>query len=73
LLGGLFNLVIFGYGLKTQGTAIAVVAAVGVVACIVFSLAIRVKARNEAFFTSGGGRTDVPETADASALPAAES
>jgi hypothetical protein len=58
LVGGLFNLVIFAYGLKTQGTTIAVVAAVGVVVCIVLAVVIRGAAKNEAFFTSGGGRTD---------------
>jgi hypothetical protein len=46
--------------------------AVGVVACIVLSFAVRAKARNETFFTSRGGRTDVPEMAEATALPAAE-
>ncbi len=72
LLGGLFNLVIFAYGLKTQGTTIAVVAAVGVVACIVLGFAVRAKARNETFFTSRGGRAEAPETAEAAALPTAE-
>lgn len=56
LVGGLFNLVIFGYGLKTQGNVIAIVAAVGVVLCIVLAFIIRALRGNQSFFTSRGGR-----------------
>jgi amino acid transporter len=58
LIGGLFNLVIFVYGLKTQGAVIAWVAAAGVVLCIAIAFWIRHQSRNEAFFTSRGGRDE---------------
>lgn len=61
LVGGLFNLLIFGYGLKTQGTTIALVAAVGVVVCIVLGFVIRRTAASEEFFTSRGGREEPVE------------
>jgi amino acid transporter len=61
LVGGLFNLVIFVYGLKTQGSTIAWVAAAGVVLCIVIAFIIRYRAAGEPFFTSRGGRDEPAE------------
>jgi amino acid transporter len=58
LAGGLFNLVIFVYGLKTQGKTIALVAVAGLVVCVVIAFVVRSKAGEEKFFTSRGGRED---------------
>ena len=58
LVGGLFNLVIFVYGLKTQGKTIALVAVAGLVVCVVVAFVVRSKAGEEKFFTSRGGRED---------------
>jgi len=49
---------------KTQGAVIAWVAAAGVVLCVAIAFRIRHQSRNEAFFTSRGGRD---EEADAQA------
>ncbi|MHB1433678.1 MAG: APC family permease [Streptosporangiaceae bacterium] len=70
LVGGLFNLVIFIYGLKTQGNTIALVALAGLIICVVIAFIVRARARQEAFFTSRGGR-DEPASAEAP-VPAAE-
>jgi amino acid transporter len=66
LVGGLFNLVIFVYGIKTQGSIIAWVALAGIAACVAIALVIRRRAGDESFFTSRGGR-DEP-AADAAAV-----
>jgi amino acid transporter len=60
LVGGLFNLVIFAYGLKTQGSTIAWVAIAGLVVCVVVAFVVRAKAGGEYFFTSRGGRSEAP-------------
>lgn len=52
------HLVIFVYGLKTQGKTIALVAAAGLVVCIAVALVVRSSAAGENFFTSRGGRDD---------------
>ena len=62
LIGGLFNLVIFVYGLDTQGSTIALVALAGIVLCVVLAFVVRARARAQTFFTSDGGRTEEPET-----------
>jgi len=46
------HLVIFVYGLKTQGKTIALVAAAGLVVCIAVALVVRSSAAGENFFTS---------------------
>jgi formate hydrogenlyase subunit 3/multisubunit Na+/H+ antiporter MnhD subunit len=56
LLGGVFNLVIFCYGLKTQGAKIAWVAVGGIVLCAVIAFVIKATAGNTEFFTSRGGK-----------------
>ncbi len=61
LIGGLFNLVIFVYGLKTQGAVIAWVAAAGVLLCVVIAFWIRHQSADAAFFTSRGGRDESAE------------
>lgn len=66
LVGGLFNLVIFVYGIKTQGSIIAWVALAGIVLCVAIAVVIRRRAGDESFFTSRGGR-DEP-AADAAAV-----
>jgi amino acid transporter len=72
LIGGAFNLVIFAYGLKTQGRTIASVAIAGVVLCVVVALVVRVKAGREEFFTSRGGKDEVPSAeAPSAGIPAA--
>lgn len=60
LVGGVFNLAIFVYGLKTQGKIIALVAAGAIVVCIVLALIIRQAGASQPFFTSHGGRDSEP-------------
>jgi amino acid transporter len=58
LLGGLFNLVIFAYGLKTQGSTIAWVAVGGVLLCVLLAFLIKATAGGTEFFTSRGGKDE---------------
>jgi amino acid transporter len=69
LVGGLFNLVIFAYGLKTQGSTIAWVAIAGLVVCAVIAFVVRATAGREHFFTSRGGRSAATPD-EAAAAPA---
>jgi hypothetical protein len=79
LLGGVFMLVIFAYGLTTQIAAVSIVSAVGVVLIYVAALVIRLTASDSPFFAemaqrklSGHSGADFPATSEVPGGPGVE-
>lgn len=79
LVGGVFMLVIFAYGLTTQIAAVSIVAAVGVVLIYVAAAVIRQTASGSPFFAemaqrklSGHSGADFPAVPEAAGEPAGE-